>query len=61
MKPKTNTAISKFRKGTATYVCTMCGKLTRAVSVMTMYEAVELCAACYNLLEAENQASDTAE
>ena len=56
-QPKTTT-ISKFQKGTSTYICTMCNKLTRAISTMTAYEAVELCAACYEALEADNQAAD---
>ena len=56
-QPKTTT-ISKFQKGTSTYICLMCNKLTRATSTMTAYEAVELCAVCYEALEAENLAAD---
>ena len=52
------TTISKFQKGTSTYICTMCNKLTRAISTMTTYEVFELCAVCYEALEADNQAAD---
>ena len=44
----------------ATYICTSCKKQTKAADTMSMLELVELCAECYEELEADIQAVEEA-
>ncbi len=57
---KPNAKVSKFEKGSSTFVCVECGKRTRKTDTMTCNQAVELCASCYAENEADNQETDQA-
>ncbi len=55
---KPNAKVSKFMKGSSTFVCVDCGKRTRKTDTMTCNQMVELCVNCYADNEAYNQEMD---
>jgi len=48
--------ISKFQKGQSTFICTLCGKLTRKTVASNVGE--ECCGKCIEMMEQENSVSD---
>ncbi len=57
---KPTMAVSKFEKGSSTYICMECGKRTRNTEKGSCHAAMELCARCYADNEAYNQEIDGA-
>jgi ribosome-binding protein aMBF1 (putative translation factor) len=50
------TSNNNFKKGSGCYICSMCGKTTRATGHSE--ENVQLCASCYERAGDENAVSD---